>query len=53
MVIPTLIAVGISAILFARFEGDEGYGFQRKLAKVVLNTIACLVSIVSLTYVLR
>ena len=61
MVVPPLIAAGVTGIQayrIAAYDGDEEeYGvdlsFERQLAKVLVNSLACTVSIVSLLLVLR
>ena len=61
MVTPPLIAAVVTGIqlyrqdTYASVEDELGMDlkFERKLTKVILNSLACIVSIVSLTYVLR
>ena len=61
MVTPPLIAAAVTGIqlyrqdTYASVEEELGMDlkFERKLTKVILNSVACIVSIVSLTYVLR
>ena len=61
MVTPPLIAAVVTGIqlyrqdTYASVEEELGMDlkFERKLTKVILNSLACFVSIVSLTYVLR
>ena len=61
MVTPTLIAAGVTGIQayrIALYDGDEeehgvDLSFERQLAKVLINSLACTVSIVSLLLVLR
>ena len=61
MVTPPLIAAVVTGIqlyrqdTYASVEDELGMDlkFERKSTKVILNSLACIVSIVSLTYVLR
>ena len=61
MIAPPLIAAGVTGIQayrIAAYDGDEeehgvDLTFERQLAKVIINSLACAVSIVSLLLALR